>query len=207
MPEPDRCQLKTSQREPRRRCFIAPGTIRERAREQWENRMLTSTGHPRLRPAQSAMRISCDNKGQAVVEFTLCFILLLVIAWIPADFGLMFYTGHLGQNAAREGARIAAADPALPGGLPLSCNLPCSGADDLLQRIAHRAAAGLMANAGTSVTLDSTGAVTTCDKQVSVRVTQTYYPFFYKILRFLGFTVSDSVSMDRTVIMRYEHQC
>jgi hypothetical protein len=153
------------------------------------------------------MRICCDNRGQALVEFTLCFILLLVIAWIPADFGLMFYTGHIGQNAAREGARVAAADPALPGGLPLSCNLPCSGADDLLQRIAHRAAAGLMANAGTSITLDSTGAVTTCDKQVSVRVTQTYYPFFYKILRFLRFTVPDSVPMDRTVIMRYEHQC
>ena len=48
-----------------------------------------------------------------MVEFTLCFILLLVIAWIPADFGLMFYTGHLGQNAAREGARIASADPTM----------------------------------------------------------------------------------------------
>ena len=77
MPEPDGCQLKTSQRGPRRRCFIAPGTIRERAKEQWEDRMLTSTGHPRLRPAQSTMRICCDNRGQAVVEFTLCFILLL----------------------------------------------------------------------------------------------------------------------------------
>ena len=102
MPEPDGCQVKTSQREPRRRCFIAPGTIRERAKEQWEDRMLTSTGHPRLRPAQSTMRICCDNRGQAVVEFTLCFILLLVIAWIPADFGLMFYTGHLAQNAAQR---------------------------------------------------------------------------------------------------------
>ena len=36
---------------------------------------------------------------------------MLVIAWIPADFGLMFYTGQLSQNAAREGARVAAADP------------------------------------------------------------------------------------------------
>ncbi len=114
MPEPDGCQVKTSQREPRRRCFLAPGTIRERAKEQWEDRMLTSTGHPRLRPAQSTMRICCNNRGQAVVEFTLCFILLVIIAWIPADFGMMFYTGHVGQNAAREGARIASADPTLP---------------------------------------------------------------------------------------------
>ncbi len=46
-----------------------------------------------------------NNRGQAVVEFTLCVILMLVVAWIPADFGLMFYTGQLSQNAAREGAR------------------------------------------------------------------------------------------------------
>ena len=207
MPEPDGCQLKTSQRGPRRRCFIAPGTIRERAKEQWEDRMLTSTGHPRLRPAQSTMRICCDNKGQAVVEFTLCFILLLVIAWIPADFGLMFYTGHLGQNAAREGARIAAADPALPGGLPLSCNLPCSGATDLLQRIANRVANGIMSNVNTSVTLSSSGAVTTCDQQVQVSISQEYYPFFYKILRMMYFNVPNFVTLNRAVTMRYEHQC
>jgi type IV secretory pathway TrbD component len=169
--------------------------------------MLTSTGHPRLRSAQSTMRICCDNRGQAVVEFTLCFILLLVIAWIPADFGLMFYTGHLGQNAAREGARIAAADAALPGGLPLSCNLPCSGADDLLQRIANRVANGIMSNVNTSVTLSSTGAVTTCDQQVQVQISQDYYPFFYKILRMMYFSVPDVVTLSRSVTMRYEHQC
>lgn len=48
--------------------------------------------------------------GQALVEFTLVFLLFLVVAWIPADFGLAFYTGQLAQNASREGARIAAAD-------------------------------------------------------------------------------------------------
>src|SRR5437879_1838731 len=55
-----------------------------------------------------ALRSRC--RGQAVVEFTLSFVLLLVIAWIPADFGLAFYTGQLASNASREGARIAAAD-------------------------------------------------------------------------------------------------
>src|SRR6266850_5679646 len=111
--------------------------------------MLTSTVHPRLRPAQSAMRISCDNKGQAVVEFTLCFILLLVIAWIPADFGLMFYTGHLSQNAAREGARIAAADPTMAAQLG-TCTMPCSGGSDLLQQVAKRVANGIMSGANTT---------------------------------------------------------
>jgi hypothetical protein len=66
-----------------------------------------------------------SSSGQAVVEFTLVFLLLLVIAWIPADFGLAFFTGQLAQNASREAARIAAADPNLANG---SCNMPCSSA-------------------------------------------------------------------------------
>ena len=74
--------------------------------------MLMSTVHSRLRPAQCIMRICCDNnRGQALVEFTLVFMLLLVVAWIPADFGLAFYTGQLALNASRDGARIGAADP------------------------------------------------------------------------------------------------
>ena len=50
-----------------------------------------------------------NQKGQTLVEFTLCFILLVIVAWIPADFGMMFYTSHIGTNAAREGAHRAAA--------------------------------------------------------------------------------------------------
>src|SRR5678815_5160922 len=56
------------------------------------------------------------SSGQAVVEFTLVFLLFVIIAWIPADFGLAFYTGQQAQNASREGARIAAADPTLGSG-------------------------------------------------------------------------------------------
>src|SRR5262249_44124954 len=74
------------------------------------------------------------SAGQAVVEFTLVFLLFLIIAWIPADFGLAFYTGQQAQNASREGARIAASDPALGSGtLPgltwtASCTITsCSG--------------------------------------------------------------------------------
>src|SRR4030095_8202863 len=49
--------------------------------------------------------------GQAVVEFSLTFLLLLVIIWIPADFGLAFFSGQLASNAAREGATIGSASP------------------------------------------------------------------------------------------------
>ena len=60
----------------------------------------------RCRPADPGL-LHSTNRGQALVEFTLVFLLLLVVAWIPADFGLAFFTGQLAQNAAREGARIA----------------------------------------------------------------------------------------------------
>ena len=43
------------------------------------------------------------SSGQAAVEFTFTFLILLIVAWIPADFGLAFYSGQLAQNAAREG--------------------------------------------------------------------------------------------------------
>jgi Flp pilus assembly protein TadG len=71
------------------------------------------------------------SSGQAAVEFTLTFLILLIVAWIPADFGLAFYTGQLAQNAAREGARIAAADPTLVSGT-VSCVMPS------LRRISSR---------------------------------------------------------------------
>jgi TadE-like protein len=66
-----------------------------------------------------------NKKGQAMVEFTLIFILLLIVAWIPADFGLALYTGRIAQNASREGARIAAAERNL---VFASCVMPCAGA-------------------------------------------------------------------------------
>src|SRR4029450_11267463 len=100
------------------------------------------------------------STGQAVVEFTLVFLLFLVIAWIPADFGLAFYTGQLAQNASREGARIAAADPTLGSGtLPgvtytATCTMPsCSG--NILSETAARISSALLPGATINATLDA----------------------------------------------------
>jgi hypothetical protein len=43
------------------------------------------------------------EKGQSLVEFTLGFMLFLVIAWIPADFGLAFFSGQLAQTLPVKG--------------------------------------------------------------------------------------------------------
>jgi len=154
------------------------------------------------------MRVCCDNnRGQALVEFTLCFILLLVIAWIPADFGLMFYTHQLAQNAAREGVRVAAADPTLTIGTTQNCDMPCAAGSEILQQISKRVANGLMSNVNTNIELTTTGTVTACTANVTVTITETYYPFFYKIIRLLLIDTPDTVTLNPVATMRYEHQC
>ena len=105
-----------------------------------------------LRLRRNALISLTRSSGQAVVEFTLVFFIFLVIAWIPADFGLAFYTAQLAQNASREGARIAAADPKLGSGTT-SCTMPsCSG--NILSETAARISSALLPDAIITVTLD-----------------------------------------------------
>src|SRR5499433_202205 len=154
------------------------------------------------------------SAGQAVVEFTLVFLLFLIIAWIPADFGLAFYTGQQAQNAAREGARIAASDPALGSGtLPgltwtASCTMPsCSG--NILSETAARISSALLPGATITVTLDADSvppALPKCDRNVTVTVAGNYNYFFYRLLGWLGNTVPNTLNMVRSTSMRWEHQ-
>jgi Flp pilus assembly protein TadG len=149
-------------------------------------------------------RSRAKNKGQAMVEFTLTFILLLVVAWIPADFGLAFYTGQMALNASREGARLAAASNPLtiseietetckrlssalfsdPGGLGTTCS-PYS-------------------NARVSVALDGP----TCNQVITVTVNGHYNFFFYRVLELFAGSGSSSsqVLVSRQTKMRWEHQ-
>ena len=154
------------------------------------------------------------STGQAVVEFTLVFLLFLIIAWIPADFGLAFYTGQQAQNASREGARIAASDPALGSGtLPGmtwtgTCTMPsCSG--NILSETAARISSALLPGATINVTLDADSvppALPKCDRNVTVTVSGTYNYFFYRLLGWLGITVPNTLNMVRSTSMRWEHQ-
>ena len=146
--------------------------------------------------------IGAKENGQAMVEFTLAFILLLIVAWIPADFGLAFYTGQLALNASRDGARIAAADTAPVSG---SCTMPCSATtNSILQETAKRLSPALMPGATVSVTLQ--GGVT-CDRLVTVNVNGQYQFFFYQVLELLGISVPDATPISRSTSMRWEHQC
>jgi Flp pilus assembly protein TadG len=154
------------------------------------------------------------TSGQAVVEFTLVFLLFLIIAWIPADFGLAFFTAQLAQNASREGARIAAADPKLGSGTTpgtawtTSCTMPsCSG--NILSETAARISSALLPNAIITVSLDADSvppAAPKCNRSVTVSISGTYNYFFYQLLRMLGNTVPDTLNIVRSTTMRWEHQ-
>ena len=146
------------------------------------------------------------SSGQTVVEFTLVFLLFLVIAWIPADFGLAFFTGQLAQNASREAARIAAADPNLATATG-SCNMPCSSVPggSALKAAAERMSPALLPGALLSVTLEPAAGLN-CNRLVEVSVSGEYNYFFYKLLRAMGDTTPDTLNIVRSTSMRWEHQ-
>jgi Flp pilus assembly protein TadG len=148
-------------------------------------------------------KLKKDRTGQGLVEFTLVFVLLLVIAWIPADFGLAFYTGQLAQNAAREGARIGAATR------PFNAN-------DVRTETCKRLPSALLADPAPNclpysrarVDVVSPPGGPSCNQQLKVTVTGNYNFFFFQLLRLVGVpAVPDSVQIKRETEMRWEHQC
>ena len=139
------------------------------------------------------------QKGQAAVEFTLAFILLLIVAFIPADFGLAFYTGQLAFNASREGARIAAAEE---NPTAANCNMPCSTTNTILLATSKRLSSALLPSAQIALTLSGT-----CPLQmVTVSVSGNYNFFYYKVFRLFGQSVPNTTNMVRSTTMRWEHQ-
>jgi len=159
--------------------------------------------HNPLRRRNAFHRLT-RSSGQAVVEFTLMFLLFLVIAWIPADFGLAFLSGQLAQNASREGARIAASDPTLASG-ETSCTMPsCSG--NIFQETASRISSALLPGATITVALDAdTGS--NCNRMVTVAVSGTYNFFFYELLHWMGISGNlENTPITRQTRMRWEHQ-
>ena len=144
------------------------------------------------------------RSGQTLVEFSLVFVLLVVVAWIPADFGLAFYTGQIALNASREGARIAAAERNLATVVPASCTMPCTGAPDVLRATADRMSSALLPGATVSVNLQGG---TSCDRTVNVTIAGEYRYFFYHVLQLMGFNILNPVPVIRSTSMRWEHLC
>jgi Flp pilus assembly protein TadG len=155
-------------------------------------------------PGRNALKRLTQSSGQALVEFTFTFLILLVVAWIPADFGLAFYTGQIAQNAAREGARIAATERSLISGTT-SCTMPsCTG--NIFAETAGRLSSALLPAATITLRLDpDTG--TNCNRMVTVTVSGTYNFVFYQFLHWMGISGNlNNKPITRQTRMRWEHQ-
>ena len=149
------------------------------------------------------MLINCflrklNRKGQSIVEITLMTPLLLVALYVPFDFGMTIFTGHLTQNAVRDGARIASSTDLMDN--PKADNL----ATQVFTNLPQNLVTGTTTKSAT-VKYYATGAPD-CAQFVEVQAQGTYNFFLYRVIALLGFTPPDSIAISRTTRMRYEFQ-
>jgi Flp pilus assembly protein TadG len=144
------------------------------------------------------MRFLFNRKGQSIVEITLMTPLILVALYVPFDFGMMLFTGHLTQNAVRDGARIASST-----GL-----MDDTKADNLAAQVFANLPQYLVTGTTTksaTVNYYGTGAAN-CTQFVEVRAQGSYNFLLYRLIALFGFTPPNSIAISRTTRMRYESQ-
>lgn len=143
----------------------------------------------------SKNRLSKNFCGQSMVEVTLITPLVLIALYIPADFGIAYYTAHLTQNAVREAARIGVSTKD-----PFNSTAATAIANEALARIPSRLNS-------VTVTVTYFGPPTdTCMQSVLVTAQGSYSYFFYQMLRLVGATVPNTATITRASRMRYEFQ-
>jgi Flp pilus assembly protein TadG len=140
------------------------------------------------------------QKGQSIIEISLITPLLLIALYIPADFGIAFYTGNLTQNAAREGARIGS-------GLSKSGKAPnlvftSTHASTVKTEVFNRMP-GYLSNPSVTVKFYDGSA---CMQFIEVTARGDYNFFLYKLMGLFGSTVPNSATISRTTQMPYTYQ-
>src|SRR5690348_9674498 len=121
------------------------------------------------------------SKGQSIVEITLMTPLLMVALYVPVDFGIMIFTGHLTQNAVRDGARIAATTDLLDN--TLATNLATQFNNNVPPRLSSKQV---------TVNYYANGAAN-CAQSVEVIAQGTYNFFWYRLIGLLGLAPRNSV--------------
>jgi Flp pilus assembly protein TadG len=145
------------------------------------------------------MRSLLNCKGQSIVEMTLMTPLILVALYVPVDFGITIFTGHLTQNAVRDGARIASTTDLMTNAK--ATNL----ATQVYNNLPERLVTGSPATKQATVSYYGTGPAN-CAKFVEVQAQGTYVFFLYRLIGLLGFTPPDPIAISRTTRMSYEFQ-
>ena len=137
-----------------------------------------------------------NQKGQSIVEITLIVPVLLIALYVPFDFGMTIFAGHLTQNAVRDGARIASRTRSLD-------NAAATGvADQVWSRLPN-----LLNQSSKQVTVSYySGSPANCAAFVEVTAQGTYNFTLYKFMRLFGLSAPDTMPITRTTRMRYEFQ-
>lgn len=144
------------------------------------------------------MRSLLSRKGQSIVEITLMTPLILVALYVPFDFGMTIFTGHLTQNAVRDGARIASSTDLMDD----------TKADALATQVYNNLPQLLVSGSTTkqvTVRYYAAGAAN-CGHNVEVSAQGTYNFFLYRMMALVGFTAPNGTPITRTTRMRYQHQ-
>lgn len=143
------------------------------------------------------MKWPLNRKGQSIVELALITPMILVALYVPFDFGVAIYAGHLTQNVARDGARRAATKDLLDSAL----------ATTLATQIAANLPPLLTSGSTTKqVTVNYYATGANCAQSVEVIAQGTYNYFWYRLIGFLGLAPQSQLGIVRTTKMRYEFQ-
>ena len=144
-----------------------------------------------------------NHRGQSIVELTLMTPLLLIALYVPFDFGMAIFTGHLTQNAVRDAVRTAAF-------------VATFGDPDATAGERDAAAAALAAQieptlpdllTARSVTVRYfAGGAAGCMQYVEVQAQGTYNYFLYRLIALFGMAPPTSDTITRATRMRYERQ-
>jgi len=140
-----------------------------------------------------------NRKGQSIVEIALMAPLILVALYVPFDFGISIFTGHLTQNAVRDGARIASTTDSMTNAKATAL------ATQVYNNLPQLLVTGSPATKQAIVNYYAAGAVG-CAEFVEVQAQGTYNFFFYRLIGLLGFTPPDPIAISRTTRMPYEFQ-
>jgi Flp pilus assembly protein TadG len=135
-----------------------------------------------------------DSEGQSIVELTLLVPIILVALYVPADFGVAFFTAHLVQNATREAARIGA-------------SMNPFNRTTIENELTNRLPTGRFTVS--SVTANLNGSDTsTCMRRVLVSVSGTYELFLYQLTNLVvpGAISDTTIPITRSTAMRYDSQ-
>jgi Flp pilus assembly protein TadG len=135
-----------------------------------------------------------DSEGQSIVELTLLVPIILVALYVPADFGVAFFTAHLVQNATREAARIGA-------------SMNPFNQTTVENEVSKRLPTGRFTVSSVSANLNGSE-TSTCMRRVLISVSGSYDLFLYQLTNLV---VPDAISdttipITHSTAMRYDSQ-